>query len=249
MFGFQPQIRGCSDAGRAKVGRKGGGGGGQESIPSMRGISATPKKNDEGRLELRSGTPRRYKRWGHSRLAVLMVGGGIFARDREDPAPTVGADAAIAMIGIAAHGRAFWPYAASGVSSQGDRGQWAWTGWRESFLGGGRGNLREELQDDIRPFLECGGLKPILPFLGGRSDAACRVVLCPSRLPPMGTYGFYHDAARLESRRGAPRRCKRPTATVCAYHSPRMSSTYGDPTVFATMRHAASLRFSRTGIA
>ena len=23
--------------------------------------------------------------------------------------------------------------------------------------------------------LECGGLKPILPFLGGRSDAACRV--------------------------------------------------------------------------
>ena len=25
--------------------------------------------------------------------------------------------------------------------------------------------------------LEYGGLKPILPFLGGRSDAACRVVI------------------------------------------------------------------------
>ena len=25
--------------------------------------------------------------------------------------------------------------------------------------------------------LEYGGLKPILPFLGGRSDAACRVVV------------------------------------------------------------------------
>ena len=29
--------------------------------------------------------------------------------------------------------------------------------------------------------LEYGGLKPILPFLGGRSDAACRVVIWPSR--------------------------------------------------------------------
>ena len=26
------------------------------------------------------------------------------------------------------------------------------------------------------PLLEYGGLKPILPFFGGRSDAACRVV-------------------------------------------------------------------------
>ena len=31
------------------------------------------------------------------------------------------------------------------------------------------------------PLLEYGGLKPILPFLGGRSDAACRVVIWPSR--------------------------------------------------------------------
>gem|GEM_PF-6699170 len=27
------------------------------------------------------------------------------------------------------------------------------------------------------PLLEYGGLEPILPFLGGRSDAACRVVI------------------------------------------------------------------------
>ena len=33
--------------------------------------------------------------------------------------------------------------------------------------------------------LEYGGLKPILPFLEGRSDAACRVVFRSSRLPPM----------------------------------------------------------------
>ena len=44
--------------------------------------------------------------------------------------------------------------------------------------------------------LEYGGLKPILPFLGGRSDAACRVVIWPSRLPPMEPYGLYNDAAR-----------------------------------------------------
>jgi len=29
--------------------------------------------------------------------------------------------------------------------------------------------------------LEYGGLEPILPFLGGRSDAACRVVAPPGR--------------------------------------------------------------------
>ena len=52
-----------------------------------------------------------------------------------------------------------------------------------------------------RPFaavspLEYGGLKPILPFLGEGSDAACRVVFWPSRLAPMETYSFNHDAAR-----------------------------------------------------
>ena len=35
------------------------------------------------------------------------------------------------------------------------------------------------------PFLEYGGLNPILPFLGGRSDAARRVVIQSSRLLPM----------------------------------------------------------------
>ena len=39
--------------------------------------------------------------------------------------------------------------------------------------------------------LEYGGLKPILPVLRGRSDAACRVVIRPSRLPPMGTTGLF----------------------------------------------------------
>ena len=43
--------------------------------------------------------------------------------------------------------------------------------------------------------LEYGGLKPILPFLGGRSDAARRVVIQSSRLPPMEPYGLYNDAA------------------------------------------------------
>ena len=44
-------------------------------------------------------------------------------------------------------------------------------------------------------FLKYGGLKPILPFLGGRSDAACRVVIRSSRLQPMGPYGLYNNAA------------------------------------------------------
>ena len=47
--------------------------------------------------------------------------------------------------------------------------------------------------------LEYGGLKHILPFLGGRSDAARRVVIWPSRLPPMGILRFLQ-------RRGATRR-------------------------------------------
>ena len=40
------------------------------------------------------------------------------------------------------------------------------------------------------------GLKPILPFLRGRSDAACRVVIRPSWPHLRRPYGFYHDAAR-----------------------------------------------------
>ena len=52
-------------------------------------------------------------------------------------------------------------------------------------------------------FLEYDGLKPILPFLGGRSDAACRVVIRPSRLPPMGAYGLYHAPLVREGTRSA----------------------------------------------
>ena len=42
----------------------------------------------------------------------------------------------------------------------------------------------------LRSLLEYGGLKPILPFLGGRSDAACRVVIWTSSLPSMGILRF-----------------------------------------------------------
>ena len=45
------------------------------------------------------------------------------------------------------------------------------------------------------PLLEYGGLNPILPFLEGRSDAACRVVIRPS--PTYGNLWFL-------SRRGVP---------------------------------------------
>ena len=41
-----------------------------------------------------------------------------------------------------------------------------------------------------RSLLEYGGLNPILPFLGGRSDAARRVVIWTSSLPSMGILRF-----------------------------------------------------------
>ena len=56
--------------------------------------------------------------------------------------------------------------------------------------------------------MEYGGLNPILPFLEGRSDAACRVVfslhaisrwLNAHTIPPRSPHeisGFYSDAAR-----------------------------------------------------
>ena len=44
-------------------------------------------------------------------------------------------------------------------------------------------------------FLEYGGLKPILPFLGGRSDAACRVVI---QMPPASRpFPYRHYAPTL----------------------------------------------------
>ena len=42
-------------------------------------------------------------------------------------------------------------------------------------------------------FLEYGGLNPILPFLGGRSDAARRAASWSSPTPFPS--GFYNDAA------------------------------------------------------
>ena len=81
--------------------------------------------------------------------------------------------------------------------------------------------------------LEYGGLQPILPFLGGRSDAACRVVIRlhavpqrflqrrgaphrfpPSRLPPMGTYGLNRDAARHVATNAPPHPALPPTCAV-----------------------------------
>ena len=79
--------------------------------------------------------------------------------------------------------------------------------------------------------MEYGGLKPILLFLGGRSDAARRVVIQSSRLPPMEPYGLYNDAAPnrdavrcVATNALPPYAYARPTATVCAYHA-----THGDP--------------------
>ena len=44
--------------------------------------------------------------------------------------------------------------------------------------------------------LEYGGLNPILPILGGRSDAARRVVIRLHGSHLWGPYGFPNDAAR-----------------------------------------------------
>ena len=60
------------------------------------------------------------------------------------------------------------------------------------------------------PLLEYGGLKPILPFSEGRSDAACRVVISPSRLPPMGAYGHYHGTGREGTRGWAGESSRKP---------------------------------------
>ena len=70
---------------------------------------------------------------------------------------------------------------------------------------------RSENPPELNPYglfaavspLEHGGLKPILPFLGGRSDAARRVGIWPSRLPPMGAYGLYHAPLVREGTRSA----------------------------------------------
>ena len=77
----------------------------------------------------------------------LLVGGGIFARNREDPAPTVGqrggcddwycGERARSLVRQAIRRDIFWPYAANGVPLRCNRGRWAWTGDGNRFLGGG----------------------------------------------------------------------------------------------------------------
>ena len=55
------------------------------------------------------------------------------------------------------------------------------------------------------PLLEYGGLKPILPFLGGRSDAACRVVI-----------NVAHHLVRMRNRRWAGNSRPAPTENAIA---------------------------------
>ena len=77
--------------------------------------------------------------------------------------------------------------------------------------------------------LEYRGLKPILPFPGGRSDAVCRVVVCLHALQ------LWEPMVFITTRRAASR------SGLHAYH------LWGSM-VFITTRHAASLRSSRYGV-
>ena len=110
--------------------------------------------------------------------------------------------------------------------------------------------------------LEYRGLKPILPFPEGRSDAACRVVIPPSRPPTMETYGLYHDAAllgralaplgtaptkipmRLVAARinGVPRRClpSRCIPLIIASTVPKGSNCSLDSTIIPNFTHSPS---------
>ena len=102
------------------------------------------------------------------------------------------------------------------------------------------GIARQELQWSINQDgawgispLEYGGLQPILPFIEGRSDAACRVVIETIRLHVWhgirhGDDGIWRNADRNASCRGgvfATRRFPRPPpppSPPCAYHTTRM---------------------------
>ena len=70
----------------------------------------------------------------------------------------------------------------------------------ENYLRARRENLPRKidpLQAFCRsPLLEYGCFKPILPFLEGRSDAACRVVIRLHAFHLWSPYGFSNDAAR-----------------------------------------------------
>ena len=107
--------------------------------------------------------------------------------------------------------------------------------------------------------LEYDGLKPILPFLGGRSGTACRVVILPfagpvdahvvtndgrwqcigTESPPMPTVG-----AGSSQREDSP---AHPPPSPCAYHAnPALRQSTVDPTVFvATWRAASRSKASR----
>ena len=67
--------------------------------------------------------------------------------------------------------------------------------------------------------MEYGGLKPILPFLGGRSDAARRVVIRLHASHPWGPHGFHNDA---------PHRYKDRGGSIFGVHGMRMETTGGD---------------------
>ena len=102
------------------------------------------------------------------------------------------------------------------------------------------GIARQELQWSINQDgawgispLEYGGLQPILPFIEGRSDAACRVVIKTIRLHVWhgirhGDDGVWRNADRNASCRGgvfAMRRFPRPPpppSPPCAYHAARL---------------------------
>ena len=60
----------------------------------------------------------------------------------------------------------------------------------------------------LRP--KCRGLKPILPFLEGRSDAACRVVIRLHASHPWDPHGFYHGTGRVGTRRWAGKSSRKP---------------------------------------
>ncbi len=104
--------------------------------------------------------------------------------------------------------------------------------------------------------LEYGGLKPILPFLGGRSDAARRVVIHLYAIPVDPLVGANDGRcaiprndlpANADCRGGvfATRRFPRPPRLLPVAMripcTPQASHLCG-PTVFTTMRHAALVR-------
>ena len=100
------------------------------------------------------------------------------------------------------------------------------------------------------PLLEYGGLKPILPFSEGRSDAARRIVIWPSCLPPMEIYGHYHGTGREGTRgwAGESSRCEDPAPTVgrwrgchCDPHRDPGTINRNAAALIAT-RHAALVR-------